>query len=63
MGKLTVLLVAWALFTQAAVAEPVRQGQWESTSQVWIDGKEVLQQLHAAGDEIIKNARAQMPPD
>lgn len=63
MGKLTVLLVALALFTQAAVAEPVRQGQWESTSQVWIGGKEVLQQLHAAGDEIIKNARAQMPPE
>ncbi|HMW49935.1 MAG TPA: DUF3617 family protein [Cellvibrionaceae bacterium] len=63
IGKLKTLLVSLGVLTQVAVAEPVKQGQWESRSQVWIDGKEVLQQLHAAGDEIIKNARARMPAD
>ncbi len=61
MGKINFWLLASTVLTQVVVAEPVKQGQWESISQVWIDGKEVLQQLHGAGDEIIKNARAQLP--
>lgn len=63
MVKIKIMLVALGALTQLAIAEPAKHGQWESTSQVWIDGKEVLQQLHAAGDEIIKNARAQLPPE
>lgn len=44
-----------------AQADSIKQGQWESQTQLWIDGKELLKQLSAAGDEIVKNARAQMP--
>ncbi len=38
----------------------IKPGSYRVTSQVWIDGKEILQGLHAARDQILANARARM---
>lgn len=65
--------VAASAFTPVAVAAEdagvirLRPGQWETSSRIWLDGKEVLGDLEAASDratrDVLAQARAQMTPE
>lgn len=59
---ITAALVALPVGLAAAAPLPMEPGQWTVTSQVWIDGQEVLGRLDAASRQIMNDVRARMTP-
>lgn len=48
---------------QAQSVQMLKPGLWQTTTQVWIDGKDVMAAMRLATDQILSRARAEMTPE
>lgn len=55
--------MVWCSGVQAQPVQMLKPGLWQTTTQVWIDGKDVMATMRAATDQILNKARAEMTPE